>query len=269
MHDVTIVVNGHREASLIIPTLRCVALAAAYARANGISCGVCVLLDRPDEATIEAVEDVRQDDWQVLHAAVGDLGLARNEAVDRAAPSRYVAFMDGDDLCSRNWVSEAFRVSERARQPTVWHPAANYIFGPDPTYVFWHRGMSDPMFSLSYLVLENYYTALSYADRSIYESIPYTRNRLSEGWGYEDWSWNAETIAAGITHEVVPGTAHFVRRKPKSLLKDTKSASALPQLAPLRELLMVEGDQRSAKRHRPDPAATAAELLARTKPAAR
>ena len=237
MRDVCAVVNAHREGNIIIPTLRSIHLAQQHARDAGLDCGVCVLLDMPDDNTRDIVEDWRGDDWQVVISDVDDLGLARNDAVARAEESRFIAFLDGDDLCSRNWLTDAcVHASAYADGPAIWHPAANFVFGTGETYIYRHRDMDDPAFSLPYLVLDNYWTALSFGERSIYREYPYMTTRLKGGWGYEDWSWNALTVGSGVKHKVVPETAHFIRRRRSSLLRETKAAQAIPNLSPLRDL---------------------------------
>ena len=240
MRDIVCVVNAHREGALMIPTIRAVALAQAHAEAQGVDCGVCVILDATDDMTRETVADEAPDGWQVEETAERDLGGARNRSVELAEPSRNIAFMDADDLCSRNWLAAGSRCADAGGPGTVWHPSANLVFGAGDTYVYRHRDMDDPKFSLAYLLLDNYWTALSLADRAVYRDHPYSRNRLDEGWGYEDWTWNAATIARGIRHKVVPQTAHFIRRKARSLLSETKSARAMPRLGTLRDRLLTD-----------------------------
>lgn len=243
MRDVVAVINGHREGSLLIPTIRSMMLAEDHARAAGIDCGVCLLLDNPDSETSDVIDEWRRPDWQVEVSDVADLGLARNEAVHRAQESKYLAFLDGDDLCSRNWLTGSVQhANAYLDRPVIWHPAANFVFGRGDTYLYLHRDMDDPEFLLSYLVLDNYWTALSFGERAIYRDHPYSPNRLKEGWGYEDWTWNASTISAGVKHKIVPDTAHFIRRKRNSLLGDTKVAGAMPYLGPLQDLILVDAN---------------------------
>lgn len=242
-NDVTIVINGHREGSLIIPTLRSASLAQNKSVDNGVKCAVCVILDRPDPATAKAVEESVEPGWRVHQVNVGDLGLARNEGTKLAQPSDYLAFLDGDDLFSQNWILKAFQCARLQRGRIVWHPGTNFIFGKGDTYAFHHRDMDDPQFRASFILVQNYWTALSFAERRIYREFPYRHNDISRGWGYEDWSWNALTISRGLRHKIVPGTAHFIRRKRVSLLNDTNMRKNLPELAPLRHMLLRDEDR--------------------------
>ena len=56
--------------------------------------------------------------------------------------------------------------------------------------------------------------------REIYGRFPYRPNRLDQGFGFEDWAWNCETIAAGLKHRAVPETTHFIRSKPADSLRE-------------------------------------------------
>ena len=161
---------------------------------------------------------------------VRDLGLARNAAV-RAARGEYVAFMDGDDLMSENWVTQGIRTGNSSASNVFLHPASNYIFGNGNTYIYLHRDMEDPEYKSSGLVAENYWTAISMGPRDLYLKNPYEMNQIKQGFAYEDWSWHSKTVSQGIVHKIVSNTSHFIRRKATgSLLSQTTSSGALPRL---------------------------------------
>jgi len=234
--DATVVVNGHKEGHYILPTLSSTLKAFLYAKEQGYSCEYLIALDNPDEITEKICRDFAQKHKaKILMLDVKDLGLARNEAA-RAARGEYVVYMDGDDMMTDNWITQGIRTGREYGPDVVMHPAMNYIFGNGDTYIYLHRDMEDPEFSLAALIIENYWTALSMARRDLYLKYPYDKNALKQGLAYEDWSWNALTIANGVKHKIVHDTAHFIRRKPSgSLLQQTVESGALPRLYHLKQ----------------------------------
>ena len=50
-YDVTVIINGHREGNLIVPTLKSVALAQTEALNNGVKCTACVVLDSSEASS--------------------------------------------------------------------------------------------------------------------------------------------------------------------------------------------------------------------------
>lgn len=234
--DVTICINGHREREVIVPTLKSCCQSLRHLQENGLSGEILLILDNPDEVTRSiCYKFVKSNAIRIIEINVRDLGLARNLGV-RIAKGKYVAFMDGDDMMSKNWATQGFRAGEAFGDKVFLHPTTNYIFGNGNTYLYVHRDMEDPEFNLSSLVAENYWTAISMGPRQLYLEFPYEVNNLKTGLAYEDWSWHCKTVAKGIKHKVVPNSSHFIRRKKSgSLLAETSASGALPRLFYLRE----------------------------------
>jgi glycosyltransferase involved in cell wall biosynthesis len=234
MIDISVVINLHREHLLLHKSLRSALAAMDAAAKRKLSVEAHLVVDRPDERTLEYIRSNALTRRFTEHIVdYGDLGQSRNHGV-QVARGTCVAFLDGDDLWSENWLWRAHRSWAAATEPVVLHPESNLIFGEEQNYFYVHRDMDDADFDLDWLRVENYWTALSFAERTIYERHPFTANRLAEGIGYEDWSWNMLTIRHGIKHKAVPGTLHFVRRKGgASLLDLTNRSHNLPIWSPL------------------------------------
>lgn len=60
---------------------------------------------------------------------------------------------------------------------------------------------------------ENLWSANVLARRALYEKFPYKKSERRKGLGVEDWSWNIETVAAGVEHDIVEETVHLIRVK--------------------------------------------------------
>jgi hypothetical protein len=130
-----------------------------------------------------------------------------------------IAFVDADDLVSREWFARA--VATAANQPrTVMHPECNLNFGAHSA-IFLHR--ADTMYDLRALFFHNLWSALSLGPTELYRENPYVRNDVGRGFGYEDWHWNCETLRNGVRHSPVQGTCHFIRLRSQSLSQDSQS----------------------------------------------
>lgn len=228
---ISCVLNGHREGYLIYPTIRSVKRAIDYARACGLATELLAVLDRSDSETRNIVERELQDYGVVHRVDEGDLGLSRNTGAARSR-GEYIAFIDGDDFWSQSWLVDAYLLCRSRDEETVIHPEYNVYFGTSQAHTLQHVDMEDPDFNIEHFYIQNYWTALSFAKRSTYLATPYVRNVINEGFGFEDWTWNFETIKKGIIHKVATGTSHFIRRGKEggSLLDDTNRGKSVPRV---------------------------------------
>lgn len=231
MNDITCVINGHREGYLARATIQSAIKTVKHARECGLKARIMAVLDNPDDLTRKVFENALGDGGELVEVGYGDLALSRNHAVD-LAKSKYVGFLDGDDLWGKNWLVDAFLFSEAQVDECVMHPEFNIIFGGGDAHVFKHVDMLGEDFQVEDLYLRNYWTALSFSTRELYQRHPYRENTIKSGFGYEDWTWNFETIRAGIKHRVVKGTAHYIRKGKEggSLLEYTNRMVAVPRI---------------------------------------
>ncbi len=211
------------------PSLLSLSQNVMMAENSGRSVEAILVLDRPDDGTLELFSEfAAEHSWaRLLAVDFGDLGLARNAGVDASA-GEWIAFLDADDLWGANWLVSALKTARMDTRMVVWHPELNVYFGHDP-HVYQHIDMEDPDFTLSSLALSNCWTALCFAKRDMLIRIPYRMTEISKQIGYEDWSWHLETISHGVIHKIVPGTGHVIRRKRASLVAETNSARCMPR----------------------------------------
>jgi glycosyltransferase involved in cell wall biosynthesis len=228
MTEVTAILNVHREGILAHDSLSSMIRAKAAAEAEDVGVEILVVADCPDSVTRDYLRMARSLGARVLELDVDDLGLARNAAVAECT-SRFVAFLDGDDLWGPQWLVLAHAAAMREPREVIWHPEANLYFGPVGASCWMiHPDMDDESGDWTALALHNLWTSLAFASPEIFLRVPYRATNLEAGLGYEDWSWNAETIAKGILHRPVPGTVHLLRIRQMSLARRTSAARALP-----------------------------------------
>jgi len=219
--DVSAVLTAHAEGTMVGVLFRGMLAAVRVAAQAGLAVEMLVVLDRPDEPTREMLAEVDTHGARLLEVSYGDQGLARNHAV-RDSRGRFVAFLDGDDLCTENWLVAAHALC-MAEPRTIAHPYADWVFG-DGRSLWLPADHTDPRFDPATLRVTNAWDALCLAPREAYLDHPFQARDLAQGYAFEDWLWNLETIESGYVHLVVPDTIHFKRSRAGSQFRHASSS---------------------------------------------
>lgn len=213
--DISVIITAHHEGLIAGATARSAREAIEHvSRTLGKTVQVILVLDRADDLTRTVLTNGLGPDALVIETDEGDPGQARNRGVEHAT-GQHVCFLDGDDLWSYNWLTEAYQLSA-CRPDVIAHSHCNIIFGKEKN-IWWHIDSEGDLFDIRYLRWANYWDAMSFARTDIYRRYPFKANDMRIGFGHEDWHWNAMTIAAGIPHKPVPNTVHFKRRREGSV----------------------------------------------------
>lgn len=210
--DVTVVVTGHREGILARRTLKAAQQSIQVARDAGIGVELVGSLDRSDAETLAVFTEFCD---RLVLADVGDLGLNRNAAV-ATSDAEFVCFCDADDLFGTTWVRDAY-LAAKDLGPAVLHPQMCVLFGDvDSIYLREHVSSTSQRFDHNVLTQYNVWSALAFGRRQVFIDTPYVPAR--QGCGYEDWQFNLDTLAKGLSHVAVPNTLHWIRVKAQSSL---------------------------------------------------
>lgn len=223
---VTAILNAHQEGLLARASLLSLKRSAEFAQTAGFSVEIIIVLDRGDEHTLDVIKQHMEASSRLLVTDYGDPGKARNFAVSEARGD-YIAFLDADDLWGANWLLRAAQCASVREDPVIWHPELSVYFG-ETKQLFHHVDMESAQFSWPALMVENYWTVLSFGRRELYASNPYPDTDIAGGFGFEDWAWNMTTVSKGIVHKVVPGTGHVIRSRAGSVSSRTLLAHAVP-----------------------------------------
>jgi glycosyltransferase involved in cell wall biosynthesis len=230
MTVITAVLNAHREGLILGPSLQSFLRAIAEASEDGLPIEGIVVLDRPDAVTREQAA-AAPTEIQIIETDFGDPGQARNAGAE-AAVGAYVAYLDGDDLWSSNWLRDAHAFCNAQAAPVIAHSQIDIVFGEE-NLLWVHADSTDHNFNFDYLRFNNYWNAMAFVPRDIVRRFPFARTDFERGFGHEDWHWNCITYAAGVHHRPVPGTVHFKRRRVGTQYLQGSAINALPWVTPL------------------------------------
>ena len=229
MPTITSVINVHAEGSMARGAIESMLDAVDFAAAHGVDVQILIVADRVTRDTTEAIRPY-QDRVQIEHTNVRDLGLARNFGAE-IATGEYIAFFDGDDLVGNTWLYKALVVAQENPRNIV-HPHFFISFG-DNARQHIAEVVPMPVARKNRLIFNNLFPSTHLSRRSTCLEVPYRKSDVPSGFGYEDWTWNRDTIRAGYRHVIAADTIFFWRRKRiGSLSSESLSRKCLPMPSP-------------------------------------
>ena len=217
MTDISAILTAHAETVLAGPTMRSAEVAIARAEEAGLTVERLIGMDNATPACRAYFDNPEHAAWRKIAFSFKDQGKARN-ALAEAATGRWVAFLDGDDLWSENWLVEAaktMRAAEDAGERAIVHPEINWVFDKNANTIV-NMASDDPLFEPRFFYFRNFYDALALAPRQAHLEIPYADRDMPTGYAFEDMQWGVETVAAGYKHRVARDTIIFKRRRSES-----------------------------------------------------
>ena len=231
--DVTVVVTVHSETLVCGPTMESAERALDAAVVAGHSVQRVIALDNPTARTQAYFEQAAFHDWEhwVLHE--GDPGRVRTAVVPRTE-GRFIAFLDGDDLFSENWLADGVAVLKQAEddgERLIAHPELNVIFDGG-SQLNHNLGQDSPLFTPHFLYVRNCYDTLCLTPRQAHLDVPYGGRDIANGISREDWQFAVETMSRGWRHVVVPDTIIFKRRRDSSLMVESGQRKTLVRSLP-------------------------------------
>ncbi|CAG0972115.1 MAG: glycosyltransferase family 2 protein [Rhizobiaceae bacterium] len=216
--DLTVVVTAHDEGIIAGPTMRSVEAAIGRAKHEGRTVERLIGLDNPTDECFSFFSESFTDEWAIHRHSFKDPFLLRN-AMASIASGRWIAFVDADDLVSENWFFRAMSVLAAAEDngnKVIVHPELNWIF--DESHgVFSKPDQEDILFNPYYFYTANYYDMMSVYPLAAILDIPYDSRDIANGFGYQDWQWNIQTMARGWKHTIARDTVIFKRRRQGSV----------------------------------------------------
>lgn len=226
--DVSLLITFHGEGVLAHSTMNSIERCRKYAEDAGITTEYVWVLDAVSDETREVLmaHPAATGNTQIVEVAHRDAGLSRNSGI-QVARGIAVAILDGDDYFSTNWIERAWFYLKEYGDKAILHPEFIVNFGTQAAYC-WQVDQGGQYYEQDGLLVSNYWTAWTFAKRSLYVACPYSEARPSQtGFGYEDWHWNCDVISAGYEHRLAWGTSGFYRRKEISRVTSDTALGAI------------------------------------------
>ncbi len=223
--QISVNITAHKEGLLLYKTLRCINKCIETAVAGGITkIEVNLSLDNADDTTAKIAHQFKNiiPNIKIYKISLGDLGKSRNYLISKSK-GKYIAFFDGDDFFTENYLLEAYKIAKRNTKPAVYSPEFLVSFGTSD-YIIKKLDISSKEFHQINMFEHNYFISQSFVDKEVFSELLYKAN--SNGYGMEDWDWNMRALQKGYQFINIPNTIFFYRRKSISLLMDQVASGA-------------------------------------------
>lgn len=224
--DVSVVLNMHREALFLKPTLLSLDACAIEAQKDGLKVELVAVFDRADESTRAVFHSTALHGFcavRTLDIDVGSLGLARNAGIQEAE-GEFIWTSDGDDLVSRNSIVELVKTARNYPSPKV-AVFLDYLaaFGEQYHVV---RYVGSEWLTAADFAYQHPYVSRIFIRRSVFDTLSYLDLKVTTGFAYEDWDFNSRLFAAGFEFAIATNTVLFYRQRGNSLLRQANATSA-------------------------------------------
>jgi len=198
-----------------VPTLNGCVHAAQRARRlaeeAGFSIQSLMVLHENRGRTAEWCRTMLDSSWEVSVGPQADKGARRNAAFD-VARGTYVAFAEGTDLWSGNWLLAALRgvIAEGG----IWHPEMLLTYSGDhfTTEGAGVRLLTEKDGELESLLSGDALPTGFLCERELVRHLPFPHEDRLRGHGQIDRWWHCNAALAGLRHRVMPATFHYRRR---------------------------------------------------------
>ena len=216
-YDLTVAITAHNEGLVAHKTMRSILEATKRLEEKNISFEILVHIDNGNQETLDYFDAYKNNsNILIFKNKFGDLGSSRNFLVQKAS-GEYISFLDADDLVSDNWLLLAYQTIKESPFEIVVHPEAVLNFGLNvPSVLTIQKDSRDKNNDTVIMIGENRWCSVVMGKKETFLRVPY--HKLGDGYGYEDYIFNAETLKLKISHKIAKETVLFYRRSGSSML---------------------------------------------------
>ena len=207
--DISVIVTAHTEGLIAHKTI--LSLIKSIELLKGkypqIKYEIIINLDKSNQETIDYYSRYSDDNSFALYQTnYGNVADARNYAINKAR-GKYIALIDGDDMVSSNWLLKAYELALTKNGDYILHPNIQIQFDMDLSRIgLWIMGDTlgrerDRIIMTQF----NRWVSTLFAPKTVFNTVHY-RPPIN-GYGYEDYLFNADTTAKNIVAGVIQKNA--------------------------------------------------------------
>ena len=139
--ELSIIATFHNEGIVAHKTTLNIFQLVEPLKKKHISYEIILHIDKGDPDTLDYIQRYSDNSHvRIFKNSFGDPAESRNFCVSHAK-GEYVAIFDGDDIMSKNWLIDGYRILKDSPEPLVLHAEYSITFGEREDPHIWH--MSD------------------------------------------------------------------------------------------------------------------------------
>lgn len=213
--ELSIIATFHNEGIVAHKTILNIFQLVEPLKKKHINYEIILHIDKGDPDTLDYIQRYSDNSRvRIFKNSFGDPAESRNFCIPHAK-GEYIAIFDGDDIMSKNWLIDGYRMLKDSPEPLVLHAEYSITFGEREDPHIWHMSdsRSDDEDTIS-MFTRNRWSAGVMMPKKVAAEFPYKKD--TNGFGYEDWVFNMDTRHAGIKHKIVPSSVQFYRLRNNS-----------------------------------------------------
>ena len=224
----TVGITAHAEGVLAHKTMQAVFVGLEQLDIKKYPYEIIVHIDNGTDATINYFKRYSKDKRiKIINSHFGDLGMSRN-CIAKHAKGKYISFLDADDMLSSNWYVKALERMEESKEVIMVHPNIQFNFGAGTRLEFTERKDSFEKYEDAIVLAGvNRWCSAIMGERKTFLKYPYMETK--NGYGYEDYNLNSNTVGYGIKHMVAHDTVMFYRQKAEGSLLTSSNTERVIQ----------------------------------------
>ena len=213
----TVGITAHAEGLLAHKTMRAVFAGLKNLNTKKYPYEIIIHIDNGTQPTIDYFKRYEKlKEVKIIYSHFGDLGMSRN-CIAQHAKGKYISFLDADDMLSSNWYVSALKRMEESKETIMVHPNIQFNFGAGTRLEFtWRNDSFEKYEDAIVLAGVNRWCSAIMGERETFLKYPYMETK--NGYGYEDYHLNSNTIGHGIKHMIAHDTVMFYRQKAEGSL---------------------------------------------------
>ncbi len=171
-----------------------------------------------DKLTIEILQQLTEEGYQVINQTNQGLGAARNNAIEKAV-GKYILPLDSDNKIRPGYIYESIKILDAQEEISVVYSDVEY-FG-EKTLI--HKAGE---FNLQRLMIGNYIDACAVYRKSVWKSVGGYDEKMPV-MGMEDWDFWLSIALKGYTFQYISKPLFLYRVSNKSMISSLHSNNAV------------------------------------------